>query len=340
MLAMKNIYTLILFTFLVIGVRAQDPHFSQFFSSPLTLNPAFTGKFDGDVRLTGDYRNQWPSINNAFITSTGAVDAHVAKRNLADNDNWGIGAVFLTDNSANGAVKFNYFTFSTAYHKGLDEDGRNQLSGGAQVTYANMMINTSSLKFEDQLTANGFTKPVSIENFGNNTTLSTNYFDLNAGLLYTGSTSERNSFYVGASVYHINKPTQKLTAASSYSINPRTTIHAGGYTILSPGTTLHYSAIETLQGGANETVLGGTFQFIANPEEESPTSLFVGSWLRVKDAFIPYVGLEYMDTRIGITYDVNTSNLKTASNKQGGIEIAVNYIYRASKDKPIHCPRF
>jgi len=49
---------------------AQDPNFSQFFVSPLTLNPALTGKFDGNFRIAGNYRDQWPAISKAFVTST------------------------------------------------------------------------------------------------------------------------------------------------------------------------------------------------------------------------------------------------------------------------------
>ena len=48
------------------SVQAQDPAFSQFFASPLTLNPALTGKFNGTLRVAGNYRNQWPQINNAL----------------------------------------------------------------------------------------------------------------------------------------------------------------------------------------------------------------------------------------------------------------------------------
>jgi hypothetical protein len=62
------------FMFLLGKASAQDPHFSQFFSSPLTLNPAFTGKFFGAYRVMGNYRNQWPTINNAFTTATFAAD--------------------------------------------------------------------------------------------------------------------------------------------------------------------------------------------------------------------------------------------------------------------------
>lgn len=338
---MKKILIVTCMVLFFSNVFAQDPHFSQFFSSPLTLNPAFTGKFDGAVRVAGNYRNQWPTINNAFITSTGSVDFHVAQKNLPNNDNWGIGSVFLTDNSANGAVKYNYFSLSSAYHKGLDEDGYHQISGGVQFTYSNMIINTSELKFENQLDPNGggFTGSSSGESFSG-ATLSSNYVDVNAGILYSGSTNDRNNFYGGVSIYHINKPTQKFTNSSSYSINPRATLHAGTYFGISPVTTLHFSAIQTLQAGASETVFGGAAQFTANPETEQPTSLYVGSWMRLNDALIPYLGIEFNDIRLGVTYDVNTSALKTASAKQGGIEISAIYIYRPNRDHPIHCPKF
>ena len=62
--------------------NAQDPHFSQFFASPLTLNPALTGKFDGVVRVAGNYRNQWPAFNNVYTTYTASVDFAIMKENL------------------------------------------------------------------------------------------------------------------------------------------------------------------------------------------------------------------------------------------------------------------
>src|SRR6186997_2334542 len=68
----KPLLTLLFFTSFISVSLAQDPNFSQFFASPLTLNPALTGKFDGTFRLAGNYRNQWPSINNAFVTKTGS----------------------------------------------------------------------------------------------------------------------------------------------------------------------------------------------------------------------------------------------------------------------------
>jgi len=335
---MKKITILCFFLCLLITTHAQDPHFSQFFSSPLTLNPAFTGKFNGNFRVAGNYRNQWPEINKAYVTTTASVDFHVLQNKIAYTDTWGVGLMGYTDNSANGAVKFNYASVSTAFHKGLDEDGYSQIGAGFQVTYANMMINTSNLKFEDQLTTSGFTG-VTSEIFSN-ATLKGSYMDINAGVLYTGSSNDRNNYYVGLSMYHINRPKQSFTGAN-YLLNPRTTFHAGGYFPLGATTNIHVSALESIQGKASETVIGGAVEFmLGDADAEKPTSFYAGSWLRFKDAIIPYLGLEFQNFRLGATYDVNTSALKTASNSRGGIEISLIYIYRPSTENYIHCPKF
>ena len=324
--------------FVLLGkASAQDPHFSQFFSSPLTLNPALTGKFYGSYRITGNYRNQWPTISNAFTTATASADFHIMQNNIASNDTWGLGFFGYSDNSSNGAVKFNYGGISTAYHKGLDEEGMHTLGGGIQVTYANMLINTSQLNFADQLTSSGFTG-VTSEVFSSST-LKSNYVDVNAGILYNGSTSDRNNFYFGASMYHINRPEQSFTGAQ-YILSPRTTFHGGGYFPLGETSTLHISALQMFQGGASETMLGGAIQLIANPDMQKPTSFYFGSWMRFNDAIIPYLGLEYDDFRFGMTYDYNTSSLKTASQNRGGIEISLIYIHRPNTDKPVNCPKF
>jgi type IX secretion system PorP/SprF family membrane protein len=318
-------------------IHAQDPHFSQFFSSPLTLNPAFTGKFFGDYRITGNYRNQWPSINNAFTTATASADFHIMQNKIASNDSWGLGVVGYNDNSANGAVTFNYASLSTAYHKGLDEDGMHQLGAGFQVTYANMLINTANLTFEDQLTNSGFTGITSeVFNFS---TLKSNYIDVNAGILYNGSTSDRNNFYFGVSMYHINRPKQSFTGAD-YVLNPRTTFHAGAYFPVGLQTTLHMSALHMSQGGASESMVGAALQLNATPDAPKPTSFYFGTWVRMNDAIIPYLGLEFDDFRFGATYDYNSSALKTASQNRGGIEISLIYTHRPSTERPVNCPKF
>ena len=56
--------------FVGIGLNAQDIHFSQFYMSPLNLNPALTGVMNCNTRFVGNYRNQWASVlkSNAYNT--------------------------------------------------------------------------------------------------------------------------------------------------------------------------------------------------------------------------------------------------------------------------------
>lgn len=336
-MGMRKLLLFCCFCLLLGKASAQDPHFSQFFSSPLTLNPALTGKFFGTYRVAGNYRNQWPTIEKAFTTATVSADFHILQNRISGNDTWGLGFAGYNDNSSNGAIKFNYASFSTAYHKGLDEDGVHSLGAGFQVTYANMLINTAQLKFEDQLTSSGFTG-VTSEVF-NGATLKSNYADVNAGFLYNGSTSDRDNFYFGLSMYHINRPKQSFTGAN-YVLNPRTTIHGGGYFPIGQTSTLHISAQQMFQGGASATILGGAIQLTATPDEPKPTSFYFGSWIRFNDAIIPYFGLEFDDFRLGVTYDYNSSSLKTASQNRGGIELSLIYTHRPSTDRPVNCPKF
>ncbi|KIC95293.1 PorP/SprF family type IX secretion system membrane protein [Flavihumibacter solisilvae] len=337
-----RIYRGILVLLLAVLIRpalAQDPHFSQFFASPLTLNPAYTGKFNGVVRAAGNYRDQWPAISKAFVTSTLSVDAPIFKGKLNEADTWGLGGMAMTDRTANGILNSNYLALSTAYHKALDEDGFHTLGVGFQGVYTSKRLDGSALNFENELALDGtWTNPSGEAVDG--TRINVSYFDFNAGVLYSGSTNGDDNFYVGVSTYHIIKPKENFTNGY-YTIQPRVSIHAGGYLPVGQTTTLHLSGQHSRQAGAYETVIGGAVAFNLNDDFDRPTSFYAGSWLRFNDALIPYLGFEWADFRLGATYDVNTSSLKTASQKRGGIEISLIYIKRPDDGrKEVPCPKF
>lgn len=329
----------ILIWFLIVSffVNAQDPHFSQFFSSPLTLNPAFTGKFDGTIRVAGNYRNQWPAFSNVYTTSTLSVDFDILKNKLPDFDRWGVGFIALTDKAGGGVLTSNYVGLSTSYHKALDEDGFKQIGIGFQGTYGQKRLDNSKLYFEDQLTPYGFTGVTQEIFYEKN--LDINYLDVNAGFLFSASTDETNNFYVGASMYHINRPHQSFLGAD-WNIAPRTTISAGGYFPVSDILTLHTSGIFQYQAAATETVIGGALAAPIDTKSENPSNVYAGLWYRFKDALIPYIGLEFSGMRIGASYDVNVSSLKAASQSRGGMEISLIYVKKPPGFKGIPCPKF
>lgn len=316
--------------------KAQDPHFSQFFASPLTLNPAFTGKFAGSWRIAANHRDQWPSIPKAYVTTSASLDFPILKSKIPDNDVFGIGISGLTDASANNILKLNYGSVSMSYHKALDENGYSTIGAGFQGTYSSLNLDVTKLTFEDMLTQNGFTGTTSdILTNGSNQS----YFDINAGLLYSGSTNGENNFYLGASMYHINRPKVGFKDKNWY-LSGRISLHGGGSFPVSDILTVHSSLIHQIQNKASETTVGVALAANVNQDVENPTSIYIGSWVRFNDAVIPYIGLEFGGLRIGASYDFNISTLKAATASRGGSEFSIIYIRRPAEYKGIPCPKF
>ena len=243
----------------------------------------------------------------------------------------------LTDKAGSGVLTNNYLGISTSYQKSLDEDGFKQLGIGFQGTYGQKSLDRSKLVFEDQLTPYGFTG-VTQETFLNNN-LNINYLDVNAGLLYSMSTDESNNFYVGASLYHINRPSESFQGAT-WNIATRTTISAGGYFPVSDILTLHTSGIYQYQNKASETVFGWALAAVIDNASQEPSNVYAGLWYRLNDAIIPYVGLEFAGLRIGATYDINVSSLKAGAQSRGGMELSLIYVKKPAGFKGIPCPKF
>jgi type IX secretion system PorP/SprF family membrane protein len=341
----KYFHIFILGCLLTNAVSAQDPSFSQFYASPLTLNPALTGKFNGDMRIAGNYRNQWPTVNQAYITSTVSVDFPIMQDKLREGDRLGVGFMAMTDKTANGILTSNYFGFSTAYHKTIDESGLHTIGVGFQGTYANKTLDGPRLHFLDGLQIDGTflpsaTEPVNLQ------VVTASYFDMNAGVLYNGSLDGSNEVYFGVSMYHLNQPKETFLN-DNITIPTRLTVHGGGY-FPSPGTgkTWYVSALYNREATASELVFGGALELSASDDETKPVNVYIGTWGRINnvaDAVIPYVGLDYGSFNLGMTYDVNISGFKVASQGQGGIEISLIYIFKKEKDggqDKVKCPRF
>jgi type IX secretion system PorP/SprF family membrane protein len=289
----------------------------------------------------GNYRDQWPAFNNVFVTNTVSLDFKILKSKLADIDQFGVGIMGLVDKTAGGALKTNTIALSTAYHKGLDEDGRHQIGIGFQGTYTDRRLDVSKIKFEDQLDSRTgqFILP-SLDVF-NGSTIAVKYWDMQAGILYNGSSNENNNFYAGVSMYHINRPKESFKNGF-YVLSSRITVQAGGSFPVNDKATVHTSAIYSTQAKASVTSLGGAVSLMANEDADNPTNVYGGLWFRLGDAVIPYVALEFNGMRIGASYDITVGdNIKsTATNRRGGMEVSLIYINRPPESKGIRCPKF
>src|SRR5690242_20724964 len=93
--------TLVALLFLVSVARAQDPHFSQFYMSPLTLNPALTGDMDGTYRAGAIYRNQYGSVTIPYVTPSAFFDCDLFKGSES-HSYLGLGFLILDDRAGDG----------------------------------------------------------------------------------------------------------------------------------------------------------------------------------------------------------------------------------------------
>lgn len=140
-----------------IAGKAQDQHFTQFFASPLTLNPALTGTFDGKYRVAFIYRDQDP-----YKTFAGAIDLRFNMRNIGKRykDAFGVGMVFYNDKVPEVGYSNNQINVSGGFHKSLSPRNDQFLSLGAQAGISQRNFSYGNLFFEDQFSgSSGYDNP-------------------------------------------------------------------------------------------------------------------------------------------------------------------------------------
>ncbi len=320
-------------------IQAQDPHFTQYYAAPMLMNPALTGFFNGDVRVSGCYRSQWPSIQYPFLTGTVSADANAFKGGIKDGDILGVGFTGLFDKTNNGGLKTNALSASFSYHKLLDRFGVNRLGVGAMATYNTRTLDYSKFTFGQQLTPLGFDNTLPTGESTNG--FSTNYLDYSVGIIYSAIT-DVSSFYCGGSVYHFNQPNESFNGPV-HTVKPRFVINAGGNSNIGEANKLFYSAAYMKSEYSTDLIFGVAYGKALSEIADDNYNLILGGWYRYNDAVAPYIGLEYKNLRGGISYDVNVSTLTTASKLRGGFEITLSYIFTQSAEanaiKQTLCPR-
>ncbi|MCJ8211542.1 PorP/SprF family type IX secretion system membrane protein [Mucilaginibacter sp. RS28] len=208
---MKKLLLILLTILGFSSAHAQDHMYSQFFNSPLYLNPALTGQFAGDLRMNMIYRNQWSGISSGTLSYfTGSIDYNVPQFG------GGLGLMFNRSSEGTAFLNKNSLAGTYAYSVGSDDF---ILSFGLQAGITNRTIDFSKLVFSDQIdsrtgiingSVSGAEKPAFDNRF---------YFDAGAGInLVVGS------FMVGGAMQHLNRPDESFTGVKAR-LPIRTTAH-------------------------------------------------------------------------------------------------------------------
>jgi type IX secretion system PorP/SprF family membrane protein len=330
---MKKIFTCVML--LLMGqasTYAQDPHFSQYFSSPLTFNPAFTGYFDGSHRMAFNLRRQWVNQSDAYTTGTLSFDTRIMQNSIGSNDKWGLGVMALYDQSGAGIFKNNYLAVSTGFNKGLDAEGNQSIGIGVQTSIARNSVDFSRVSFNSQFSGSGYDLAIpSGETINNN---SVTYVDVNAGVLYNYRDENGNNISLGASMYHILKPKLSYFSGNNQSLQSRYTLHAGANLSIRQRDQLFISIHLMQQAASNEVVVGGAYGLALSDTENF---LYVGTWMRTRDAVYPYLGLRTPSFQVGLTYDVTTSDLRKIKGFSGGTELSFILYFNRNTSKGVPC---
>jgi type IX secretion system PorP/SprF family membrane protein len=335
----KNISIVLAFISLGGSGYAQDLHFSQFFNSPLTTNPANTGFIpDADYRIGGNYRKQWSSImSSPYKTMSVFGDAQLFRDKL-ENGWLGIGGVILTDVAGSGSLKSNKFYGSIAYHQMLGNSSL--VSAGFNIGWANKRIDVTKLLFPDQFDGKFFSTTIPTNVSFANTNV--DYYDVQVGMNYAYFPQENVYINAGYSIHHVNRP--KETFFNDVSNNGRIPMRHIGFVnailkvadrvIINPN--IYY----TNQAKASEIVLGINANY--NLSEFGEKQLIAGAYYRHKDAVVPMIGLEVGNLRFNYSYDVTISSLSNFNNRRGASEISIikKGFYPSNVDRASLCPKF
>lgn len=305
---------------------AQDLEFTQFYSNPMYLNPAFAGTH-GCPRFALNYRNQWPQLRTngqpLFQSIAAGYDQYF------DNISGGFGVLLVNDSQA--STIFNT-SGSLLYSYHLRINRKWTALFGAKATYHNFSLDYSKLSFGDQIDRRrGFiysTKDIA----GDNNTRQ--YFDASAGAVVYNK-----NFNIGFAANHLNTPNQSLIGGDS-PLPMRFTGHASANIVLGrvskfkTATTIMPSILYSYQQGFQQLNLGTYVKY---------SNIVAGAYFRNRDAFILTVGLATETFRLGYSYDVTVSTLNNGVSG-GAHEVSMQFLVRCRKKpvrfRTISCPTF
>ncbi|TND08433.1 MAG: hypothetical protein FD123_2229 [Bacteroidetes bacterium] len=343
---MKKLLLVPFVLFFALPAQSQDIHFSQFNESPLHLNPAYTGVFNGQYRVMMNYRNQWQSMGHPYQTMAAAFDMPLLTNRPAY---MGAGLYLYRDKAGDSGMGILQALLSASAIVPID--GNSTLSAGLQGGFSQRSANISTLQWESQY-QNGTYDPTLSPN-ENNLLTSFPYADFSGGVAYRYQSVADNlqgrdmwKINFGAAYFHLNKPRQKFYSGNDSRLNSRLVGHANGHFDF-PGTkwSLQPSAVYMQQGPANEILLGTMIRYKLKNGTKTTSLLTesgvaLGAHYRFGDAIIPQLYYDLGDIFIGLSYDVNTSTYSEASKAKGGFEITLRYANLNSalfkNKRPIH----
>ncbi len=343
---MQKLALLLFALVLTTKLAAQDKHFTQFYASPLNLNPALTGVFEGKYRVGLIYRDQWRGVlDQPLKTFAVAADLRFNMK-TADNrkDAFGLGLLFFQDKASVVDFSTTQIALSGAYHKSLDYNNTQFLTLGVQAGITQRNLNYESLNFHDEFDGlTGYTG-VTAENLPSN---NFSFGDISVGVNYSVKFARTGGLNVGLAMHHATQPIVSFYQKQNKGdlLYRKFSAQVAANLPLVRGVDFQPRFLIAVQGPHMEMNTGANFRFGLG--QYSSTKLHLGSWVRpVKnndgfglDAVVILAGVEFSNILVGASYDVNLGALSRAKTLQGAFEISIAYLGEY-ENEDIVCPKF
>lgn len=308
---------------------AQDIHFSQYYNSPLNLNPAQAGMFREDTRLIANVRQQWAAVPVDYLTFSGSLDKKLNFPKIKHSF-FTSGAIFNYDRAGDSKMTLFQLAFNGSYVKKIGE--LNLISVGAQIGFRSRYFEDKSLTFDQQFDGFAFNPNAATgENFNNYSTL---LLDFGVGINYRMQLKDKRSHMdFGFGLFHPQEPKVNFLNDAS-NLYSRKVYHVlTTFKIAKKWDVLTHVGGQA-QGPFNAFFLSHFYRVYLTQNKYAHKAFQFGATYRFaerEDAIVATVEFHTARIRLGLSYDITLSQFKIANGGRGGPEVSVQYLITSVK---------
>ena len=324
---------------------AQDPAFSQYSASATYNNPGMVGFFDGEFRLTANYRDQWASVlgSTPLRTMAGAAEMRYA---VGNRDFIGVGVNAIRDEGSSADFTFTGAGLALAVQKYLGGGrGRNAnyLGFGGRVGYGQLRVDPSKLWYSSDIDTSSLVINRGGISGGANGTGNA-YLDVGAGV-HLSVVRRDYSWLVGLAGHHLNWPNPSLLYNAELRLPPRYTGFVAGEYLITKNLRLLPSANVDVQAQARRVQAGTGIYYSSG--QGGDAGLRFGTYGRLSnryegamslEAVVLVAQVEFARTALGISYDINTGGVGRAVNARGAYELSLSWTREGRSRYKVICP--
>jgi type IX secretion system PorP/SprF family membrane protein len=312
----KNIYSILFFLLPKLIGYTQDIHWSQINENALYLNPANTGYFEEDFRVSISVRDQWRNVTKPYQSQTISFDM-VNKYNRK----LGYGGNIIHDITGDGFYRTIEARLNTAYS--FINAEKYKLRLGLDLGWKNNQMDFSKYMFDNQYDGFTYLKYKSAnENYSQQ---KKSNLILGTGIIFCTKIANNFSLTIGTAVFNINEPNQGFYNEKVIR-NRRFTNYMQGEWSITKKIKIYPNINFTQQNSAYQIIVGTKCKYEAK-SNKFKNNLIFGTYIRNRDALILQIGLKIDRLTTSMSYDINYSKLAKASNGRGALEIHLHYLW-------------